>query len=105
MIARRLFTALWLIIAAVPASAETLTLSLTTPSGTLTQTRTVTDADETRLLNAIQGFATAQGLPAPNAAQSFSLLVDRFVATAVQFVRDQETAAAASGVTSIGIAP
>ena len=93
------------LLATLPARAETLTLSLTTPSGTLTQTRTVTDADETRLLNAIQGFATAQGLPAPNAAQSFGLLMDRIVADTITFVRGQENAAATSGVTSIGIAP
>lgn len=102
---RSAFGLLLPLVLALPARAETLTVSLTTPSGTLTQTRTVSDADETRLLNAIQGWATGQGQTSPNAAQSFSLLVDRWVAVTVQFVRDQESAAAASGVTSIGITP
>lgn len=91
------------LLAGSAASAETLTGSLTTPQGTLSATRNVTGAHETRLMNAIAAYAQRNGLPAPTPAQAFDFLFDRWVGGIVAFVQEQEQIEAAAGVAPIGV--
>ena len=95
--------ALFVLLVGTAASAETLTITLTTPGGPLTMTRTISGVDLNKLQTAYSAGLVAAGVSSPTSANVFAEMTRWWVSSTIDYVRDYYDAQARATVPSITV--